>query len=496
MKGAKGGNRDRIISWLFSERTRKKREEELELEKIEENKIDEKRKERRKSKKKNNEVEENKPVLDLETNEEIKVSEEEKALISTPPVTLNQALEHREKAEDVSYEEDDLDLTLIDIFDTSRDKKKPNKKKETTDEIEVLETNERIPIKDKHPPTLFIDEDVVLEIKERNKSRDNIEESELVETNQFFPEVEEVSLTDNKDLDNVEKPELLQISIIEELDNLLRNDSYDLRDIKYRLDVLNAQEKDEVLLENVEKIQKELEELIRRFEEIKKRYERAYSTLNISDIDLINNLDLGFSIKDYIGNGKDGVDNSTTLNQIREIEEFIGIINSIIDIEKQKDLVEDSLDNKLVDFSIRDEEFIKLQDQYADVEKINDYIDKYNVQFDSIIADLEEKIKNNTEITKSIETTFEIVPDINRMLHATLMLASIDLIPPTPMGSLFRATLFVGAAQMMASAFTPREETKEITTTRVTDYSKDILNNKATINDVLGNIEDAFDNFK
>ena len=34
MKGAKGGNRDRIISWLFSERTRKKREEELELEKI------------------------------------------------------------------------------------------------------------------------------------------------------------------------------------------------------------------------------------------------------------------------------------------------------------------------------------------------------------------------------------------------------------------------------------------------------------------------------
>jgi hypothetical protein len=162
MKGAKGGNRDRIISWLFSERTRKKREEELELEKIEENKIDEKRKERRKSKKKNNEVEENKPVLNLETKEEIKVSEEEKALISTPPVTLNQALEQSEKAEDVSYEEDDLDLTLIDIFDTSRDKKKPNKKKETADEIEVLETNERIPIKDKQPPTLFIDEDVVL----------------------------------------------------------------------------------------------------------------------------------------------------------------------------------------------------------------------------------------------------------------------------------------------------------------------------------------------
>lgn len=489
MKGAKGGNRDRIISWLFSERTRKKREEELELEKIEENKIDEKRKERRKSKKNNNEVAENNPVLDIETKEEVKLLDEEKTITSTIPVTSNQSFEQSEKANDIK--DKNVEVTLIETPEEIKNQKKPDKK----EQIEV-ETSEKVPIKDKQPPTLFIDEDVVLEIKERNKARDNIEEHEFVETNQFFPEVEEVSITDNKTLDNVEKPELLQISIIEEIDNLLRNDAYDLRDIKYRLDVLNAQEKDEVLLENIEKIQKELEDLVRRFEEIKKRYDKAYSTLNISDIDLINNLDLGFSIRDYIGNGKDGIDNSTTLNQIHEIEEFICIINSIIDIEKQKDLVEDSIDGKLIDFSIRDEEFIKLQDQYADVEKINDYIDQYNAKMDSIIADLEEKIKNNTEITRSLETTFEIVPDINRMLQATLMLASMELIPPTPMGSLFRATLFMGAAQMMASAFTPREETTEITRTVVTDYSKDILNNRATITDVLGNIEDAYDNIK
>ena len=497
MKGAKGGNRDRIISWLFSERTRKKREEELELEKIEENKIDEKRKERRKSKKNNNDFEEKKPILGVETKEEVKLLDEEKTITSTIPVTSNQPFEQSEKANDINDKDKNVDVTLVETPEEIKDKKKPEKKEETPfQEVETYEASENIPVKDKQPPTLFIDEDVVLEIKERNKKRDNIEENEYVETNQFFPEVEEVSIIDNKPLDNVEKPELLQISIIEEIDNLLRNDAYDLRDIKYRLDVLNAQEKDEVLLENIEKIQKELEDLVRRFEEIKKRYDKAYSTLNISDIDLINNLDLGFSIRDYIGNGKDGIDNSTTLNQIHEIEEFIGIINSIIDIEKQKDLVEDSIDGKLVDFSIRDEEFIKLQDQYADVEKINDYIDKYNAKMDSIIADLEEKIKNNTEITRSLETTFEIVPDINRMLQATLMLASMELIPPTPMGSLFRATLFVGAAQMMASAFTPREETTEITRTIITDYSKDILNNRATITDVLGNIEDAYDNIK
>ena len=491
MKGAKGGNRDRIISWLFSERTRKMREEELELEKEEEIKIDEKNKERRKDKRKNNEVADNKPSLEVETVEDCNLIEDEKALISTVPVNDKKPVyEQSEKAETTG----EFEHTSVDVVDNVKNKK--NLEDKTSIQNENIETNEKVPVKDKQPPTLFIDEDIVEGIKERNKTTSKTEESEVAETNQFFPEVEEINITDEKSFDSIEKPELLQISIIEEIDNLLKNDYYDLRDIKYRIDVLNAQEQDEVLLENVEKIQRELEDLIKRFNEIKKKYDYAYSTLNISDIDLINNLDLGFSISDYIGNGKDGIDNSTTLNQIHEIEEFIGIINSIIEIEKQKDLVEDSIDNKLVDFSIRDDEFIKLQDQYADVESINSFIDNYNRQMESIIADLEEKIKNNTEITRSIETTFEIVPDINRMLQATVMLASMELIPPTPMGSLFRATLFLGAAQMMATAFTPREETREITTTTVTDYSRDILNNKATINDVLGNIESAYDNIK
>lgn len=500
MKGSKGGNRDRIISWLFSERTRKKRNEELELEQAEENKIDEKRKERRKSKKNNDGVFEVKPVI--ETASENILAQDEISMVTPLSVSSKDnkpSHEDSERKDELVQDDDDLDLTLIDIFDTSRDKKKPDikdKDKNKDGEIEELSLSEEEPLKDKQPPTLFIDEDIVEEIKEHNKTISKLEEDEVIETSQLFPEVEEVSLLEDEVIDLVEKPELLQISIIEEIDNLLRNDAYDLRDIKYRIEVLNAQEKDEVLLENIEKIQKELEDLIKRFNEIKKKYDYAYSNLNVKDIDLINDLNLGFSISDYIGNGKDGLDNSTTLDQIHEIEEFIEIINNIIEIEKQKDIVEDSIDGKLIDFSIRDEEFIKLQDEFANIEELNIMIDKYNSQMDGIIADLENKIANNTEITRRIETTFEIVPDINRMLQATIMLASMDMIPPTPMGNLFRATLFVNAARMMANAFTPREETREIVRTEVTDYSKDILNSKATIKDVLGEITDAFDNIK
>lgn len=487
MKGAKGGNRDRIISWLFSERTRKKREEELELEQAEENIIDEKRKERRKSKKRDDESVEVKEVSE-DVNENT-IEQSEATVISIAPISNGDKKNYEE-----SEKKDNIDNTCIEVVEEKDTDKKEQKKKNEASTNQVIE-EKPVKITDKQPPTLFIDEEVVEEIKEINKAQ-LVEESEKVDTNQFFPEVEEVSIDETQTIDTYEKPELLQISIIEEIDNLLRNDAYDLRDIKYKIEVLNAQEKDEVLLENVERIQKELEDLVRRFNEIKKKYDYAYSNINIKDIDLINNLDLGFSISDYIVNGKEGFDNSTTLDQIHEIEEFIDIINNIIEIEKQKDLVEDSIDGKLIDFSIRDEDFIKLQDDYANIEDLNKFIDKYNIQMDSIIADLEEKIANNTEITRRMETTFEMVPDINRMVHATLLLASMEMVPPTPMGNLFRATLLVSAAQMMATAFTPREETREIVRTTVTDYSRDILNSKDTIKDVLGNIEDAFDNIK
>lgn len=497
MKGAKGGNRDRIISWLFSEKNRKIREEQLEEEEKEIEKQDEKRKERRKDKKKEfvtSEVAEDIKVqndVDINTptpinNTEVEASEE-KDINNRQEKPTDKVKEEKKELDieilEVSEEIDDnFDDTLIDIFDTSRDKDEDKTKDKTKD-------------KGKKQPTIALDEEVVEELKERQKEAvkvELVEEAEEITPHRLFPSVEEIDLSDKNNVDNLEKPELLQISIIEEIDNLLKNDSYDLRDIKYRIDVLNQQEKDEVLLENIEKIQKELEELIRRFEEIKKKYDYAYSNISIKDIAMINDLDIGFSISDYIGNGKDGLDNSTTLDQIHEIEEFIGIINDIIEVEKQKDIVQESIDGKLIDYSIRDEDFIKLQDQYADVESINSSLDKYNIEIDSILKDLNEKIANSTEITRRIEVTTEIVPDLNRMMQATMLIASSRLIPPTPAGNLFRASLFISAAHMLATAFTPRTEEREIVRTTVTDYSKDILINKDSIKDVLGNIEDAF----
>ena len=68
--------------------------------------------------------------------------------------------------------------------------------------------------------------------------------------------------------------------------------------------------------------------------EIKDKYADLYGHISIKDMEFIYGLGIGNAIRDYIGNGKDGFDNSKTIDQINEIKEFIEIINGIIDVEK------------------------------------------------------------------------------------------------------------------------------------------------------------------
>jgi hypothetical protein len=114
------------------------------------------------------------------------------------------------------------------------------------------------------------------------------------------------------------------------------------------------------------------------------------------------------------------------------------------------------------------------------------------MEITSALVDIEAKIANSVDITRRIETTTSLIPDFNRIMEATILLASTKFLPPTPVGNLFKATLFVSAAHMMATALTPRTEQREVTTTTVTDYSTDIKIGKDNINSILDNIDNAF----
>ena len=482
MKQAKGGNRERIISWLFNEQARQKAEE-----------IEEQEKKEKVEKAEQVEKQKNVPEPQTITTQEV---------VSTPtPFSLPDKDTKVELPENIKehVQIGDTDVTIsvtptektVEIVE--RPQKITQQYVDHSKEIEEIITN--IPVDNSKridsttpQPSLFVAEEIVETIKEENKKQH--EET----STKFFPDTKPINEITEIAETKVERPELVQVSILEEINQLLNDDKAELDDIKYKIEVLQDKEKNEFLLDNIERIKRELEELIRRFEELKKKYDKAYTKLTLRDLTFINNSkDIEISIREYVDNAKDGnIDESFT--EIIEIKNFIELINSIIEVEKEKDTVKESVDNKIDEYSIRDDEFIKLQDQYTDIEKVNYEIEKYNNQINRIVEDLKRKVESSTvTIDRQVQVTRQIVPNLNRIMRATLSLAATSMIPRTPTGTLFRAGLFAYAAHLMLNAFPVEERRREIVTPSLDDYTTELNDSKDQINKALDNISDALD---
>ncbi len=470
-------NRNRIISWLFPKRYRDNRTATVpEVKPVKELTPQRPKSPRRIKKGKEKEVEkaetiEVKPVLDDKIEEsEIIDDVKEEPVIDTPIITpLSDQPIKPIKPQPSLY----VDEKFIEEIKTQNEKGQKEPPVEEPIE-EEKETREEISVDEELSPV------------EREEEIENYETSEL------FPKTEEIEELDETELTNVDGLELIELAIIEEIDTILNNDLEELNDIKYQLDVLSEHEEDEVLLENVEKIERELKEVVARFEEVKKKYEHLYKKADLKITEKVNTTGMSNTIATYMDEVKNGLLANNPFKQIDTIEEFITIINNIIEIERQKEIVNKSINNKLIDYDIRDEEFIKLQERYANISKINESIEKYNIEVNNIINDLNTKINNSVDVSKRIEIINSIVPDVNQMMKATILLSSSEMIPPTPIGFLFKASLFVTAAHMMAEAFTPKEEQKEIKTIKVKDYTNDINVNKSNLKTTLNDIDIAF----
>lgn len=482
MKQAKGGNRERIISWLFNEQARQKAEE-----------IEEQEKKEKVEKAEQVEKQKNVPEPQTITTKEV---------VSTPtPFSLpdnDTKVELPENIkEHVQIGDTDVTISVTPTEKTVEIVERPQKITQQyvdhSKEIEEIITN--IPVDNSKridsttpQPSLFVAEEIVETIKEENK----LQHEET--STKFFPDTKPINEITEIAETKVERPELVQVSILEEINQLLNDDKAELDDIKYKIEVLQDKEKNEFLLDNIERIKRELEELIRRFEELKKKYDKAYTKLTLRDLTFINNSkDIEISIREYVDNAKDGnIDESFT--EIIEIKNFIELINSIIEVEKEKDTVKESVDNKIDEYSIRDDEFIKLQDQYTDIEKVNYEIEKYNNQINRIVEDLKRKVESSTvTIDRQVQVTRQIVPNLNRIMRATLSLAATSMIPRTPTGTLFRAGLFAYAAHLMLNAFPVEERRREIVTPSLDDYTTELNDSKDQINKALDNISDALD---
>lgn len=464
MKGAKGGKRDRIISFLFS----KKNQEIINEKEVEE-------------KEKNNDIQQKEElieiIIDNIENKEKNINNQSESIISEELV--ENPIESKEnviKQKPIIIEEKEILVNNIE-----------NKEHIINDNKENI-SEEEIKPSIEHKDNKKIEEKEIL-IDESN-TKDRIIDEEILEKKEKTSEYKEIDIHEEQLKD---PSTIVEFAVVEELEKMVRDDYYEIEEIKYELDVLASKEKDEVLYDEVEKLQRQLEILIKRFEEIKRRYEYIYSTI---DFDQVNNLQDNY-ISSMISEYKDSVNGSRLedfVEGIKGIEEYIIIINQIVDIEKNKDHLKENIDEKLDKYEIRDLEFEKMKDEYLDLEKTNKIFDEFSKAQNQIIKSINTKVTETKTIQNSVERTRRLVPNINNLFNATLMIAASKKIPPTPRGNIMKAVLYASAINAAAHIIEPHEEVRNVqtvTTTYSHEENVDVTKVFADFNGVLSMMDDS-----
>lgn len=347
----------------------------------------------------------------------------------------------------------------------------------------LMENNVRII---KVSPTLDLDDSVEDELVNDDYIDEAPYDMDVVDT----IEVEETDTKDN--FSDIETPELLEVVFFEELDSMLKIDYHDLEEINIEIKILNEKEEDVALKDEIKQLKSELESIIKKFEAIAKKYDFVYETLDYDKIREMNS----YYIKDLIDDYKEALNNDELLDEkfqaIQDIEEYVGILNTIIEIENKKDSLQEKVDEKLDKFEIRDEELEKFKNDYYSIDKINDVVTNFNESQAKALSNIRQLIDKSINVGKKIEYKKELSFNINNAFMGSLLIASTPFIPSTRKGNLLRIGLIIMGISKLSS-IVKTEDKEEVTFDfDISSYEKEINNSIAGIRNVIDDIDNAF----
>ena len=270
---------------------------------------------------------------------------------------------------------------------------------------------------------------------------------------------------------------------LQEFEKMLRSDRYEMERISYELNTIKKEEQEENTSQEIEKLIERLNNLIQRFEKLKKDfYTKYYDEINI---DTNNDSYIKHLIDEYkIAIKNDHIKNAAIL-EIKQMEEYIDLMNEIIEIENQSSKINNSLEDKKKELTDVDNEIDTFDESYKEIDKVNDYINRFAIEQGHILSSLEKKIEDQEITSKAVEYQQELVTDYTKLLASILLLASASTIPPTKNGNALKIVLMTGAITgILTSRKRVMKEKKTVTKTTYIDYEKEILNSISHVNDL------------
>ena len=279
----------------------------------------------------------------------------------------------------------------------------------------------------------------------------------------------------------------LERELVRILEQTMKEANYEVKRLMTEEKELEKETQDLLLLKDAEQLSEKVETLLNQLQKLRKELELLEKSSNFDQIYTWDDHYLSYLIDDYKRKYNHGFD-LKILRDVQKNEDYVQLMERIIEIENDSKKLEEAVTEHLEEFGERDKAFDLFQkdvDGYdSDFKEIDDLVEKS----DEILKDLEEKVKNAVQISEKVEyVTKAIDHSINRLLFTYLATKNNPFVPKT-VGLLLRTQAMFA---FIGDLFAPRQIKSIKTNVVVQDYTKSIQENIRSLSDVFSLMDET-----
>ena len=326
--------------------------------------------------------------------------------------------------------------------------------------IQPIKTKPRI---DEKPIKKILKEEVTL--------KEVIKEQEIpFKEDKFISEVKPIKRNKVTVKDKVNP--LLEKRIIKELEDSLKKLEYDLLNIEDDLYILTKETNDSYNKDELKEKLKLIEELLLKLEIIKEDMKILFKdskNLYKLDNEYLNHL---------LNNYQELLKDDTLLNETKHQEEYKYIIRKIIELEKERDYLEEEVKDKQEALEINAKEFAKLEDKFSDIKNISANLKNIITETEKILEGLRSKVNQSVNISERVE--YQIKNSFELFLKTIFLMDIMRRRRKKSSAALTGITALIGAS-ILNDILNPKKTKVTIKSCDIVDYCSDIYN---SLNDV------------
>ena len=271
--------------------------------------------------------------------------------------------------------------------------------------------------------------------------------------------------------------------IVAEYESKLKEIKQELKELIYEYNVLAKDSDDMHTSTEAEDILFQLNMVIKKLEELKEKIKVE-----------VNNLEAEDYLTDLVDGYIESFKNKKVVDEVKDSDLYIMIAGKLEEVTKKTGNLNTKVETKKEELEVDEEKLQSMKDAYYDYDNFNNQLIALQYEQDTMLKELEQKVKDSTSITEQVEYRMQLMTRQSRRL---LRMLAIPMMIPGGRSAKAMATATAAYLYFMRNLMNPRLRERRYRIISVTDYGKEIETNISKVSDainLIGKTSDKLEN--